>query len=88
MNYSFQIVVQFHSFVTENGVNGTNCASKAGERAEGVNLAATGADGRSGEDMGAPNRSFSMLHLANGGCVLSTVPIFHDIEDDSREGRA
>ena len=88
MNYSFQTVVQLPSFVTENGVNGTNCVSGAGEGAEGVNLAAMGRAGCSGGDMGAPNRSVSMLHLANGGCVLSTVPIFHDIEDNRHEARA
>ena len=87
MNYSFQTVVQFPSFVIEKGVNGTNCVSGAGEGADGVNLAAMGRDGCSGGDMGAPNRSVSMLHLANGGCVLSMVPLLSDIEDDSHEAR-
>lgn len=39
------------------------------------------------ETISAPNRSFSTIHLNNGGCVLSTVPRFHDIEDNRREGR-
>ena len=88
MNQTFQTVVQFPSRTTEKGVNGTNCVSGAGEGTEGVNLAAMGRDGCSGGDIGTPNKSFSMLHLANGGCVLSTVPLLSDIEDDSREARA
>lgn len=88
MNQTFQTVVQFPSFVNENGVNGTNCVSGAGEGTNGFNLAAIGRAGCSGGDIGTPNKSFSMLHLANGGCVLSTVPIFHDIEDNRHEARA
>ena len=88
MNQTFQTVVQFPSFAIENGVNGINCVSGAGEGTEGVNLAATGRAGCSGEDVVAPNRSFSMLHLANGGCVLSTIPLFNDMDDNRREARA
>jgi len=88
MNQTFHTVVQFPSRTTENGVNGTNCVSGDGGGAEGVNLAAMGRAGCSGGDMGAPNRSFSTLHLANGGCVLSTVPLFNDIEDNRHEARA
>ena len=87
MNYSFQTVVQFPSFVIENGVNGTNCVSKAGEGTEGVNLAAMGRAGCSGGDMGAPNRSFSIIHFDNGGCVLSTIPLFNDMDDNRLEAR-
>jgi hypothetical protein len=87
MNQTFQTVVQLPSFVNENGVNGTNCVSGAGEGADGVNLAAIGRAGCSGGDMGAPNRSVSMLHLTNGGCVLSTVPLFHDMDDNRLEAR-
>lgn len=83
---TFQTVVKLASRTTENGVNGTNCVSGAGGGAEGVNLAATGREGDSG-DMGEPNKSVSMLYLTNGGCVLSTVPLFRDIDDDSREAR-
>ena len=88
MNYSFHSVVKFPSFVNENGVNGTNCVSGAGEGTNGFNLAATFRAGCSGGDMGAPNRSFSTIHLNNGGCVLSTVPLFHDMDDNRREARA
>jgi len=84
---TFQTVVKLASLTTENGVNGTNCVSGDGGGAEGVNLAAMGREGDSG-DMGEPNKSVSMLYLTNGGCVLSTVPLFHDIEDNRREARA
>lgn len=87
MNQTFQTVVQFPSFVNENGVNGTNCVSGAGEGTNGFNLAATGRAGCSGGDIGAPNRSFSTIHLNNGGCVLSTVPLFSDMDDNRHEAR-
>lgn len=85
---TFQTVVQLPSRTTENGVNGTNWVSGAWEGTNGVNLGATGRAGCSGGDIGAPNRSFFTIHLNNGGSVLSTVPLFSDMDDDRHEARA
>ena len=82
----FQTVVKLASLenVNAGGVR-DNSSTTTGFLGNGGGLGvSTGAS----ETISAPNRSFSMLHLAGGGCVLSMVPLLSDIEDDSREARA
>lgn len=82
----FQTVVKLPSLenVNAGGVR-DNSSTTTGFLGNGGGLGvSTGAS----ETISAPNKSFSMLHLTNGGCVLSTVPLFHDMDDNRREARA
>ena len=83
---TFQTVVKLASLenVNAGGLRDNN-STTTGFLGNGGGLGvSTGAS----ETISAPNRSFSILHLANGGCVLSTVPLFNDIEDNRHEARA
>ena len=83
---TFQTVVKLASLETVNagGVR-DNSSTTTGFLGNGGGLGvSTGAS----ETISAPSKSVSMLHLTNGGCVLSTIPLFHDIDDNRLEARA
>jgi hypothetical protein len=47
-----------------------------------------GLEDTSGDLMGAPNRSSSIIPTKEGGIVLSMIPLMPDEDDDKREARA
>ena len=82
---TFQTVVKLPSLENVNaGGMRDNSSTTTGFLGNGGGLGvSTGAS----ETISAPNRSFSTIHLNNGGCVLSTIPLFNDMDDNRLEAR-